>query len=100
MVGDDEVGVEFEPFAQPVARGTRALRSVEAEQPRFDLGDREARDGAGEFFGEDQAVGRDARALELLLGCALISVRIERRRDAPRWCTAARCLYFARPHRI
>src|SRR3546814_7571010 len=36
MVGDDEFGVEFEPFAKPVARRAGALRRVEAEQSRLD----------------------------------------------------------------
>src|SRR3546814_15026036 len=42
----------------------------------------------------------DVCSSDLLLGCALISVRIERSRDAHRWCTAARCLDFARHERI
>src|SRR3546814_11962032 len=42
----------------------------------------------------------DVCSSDLLLGCALISVRIERSRDAYRWCTAARCLDFARHERI
>src|SRR3546814_18081236 len=58
MVGDDEFGVEFEPFAKPVARRAGALRRVAAEQSRLDLGDGDTRNGTGEIFGEDDAVGR------------------------------------------
>src|SRR3546814_9599605 len=58
LVGDDELGVEQQLLAKAVAGGAGALRSVEAEQARLDLGDGEAGDRAGEFFGEDDAAGR------------------------------------------
>ena len=57
VVGDDEILVEQHLFAKAVARRAGALRGVEREQARLDLGDGEARDGAGEFFGEDDAAG-------------------------------------------
>ena len=62
VVGDDEVFVEQQFLAETIARRARALRRVEGEQPRLDLGDGEAGDGAREFFAEDDAVGGDARA--------------------------------------
>src|SRR3546814_5317689 len=55
LVGDDELGVEQQLLAKAVAGGAGALRSVEAEQARLDLGDGEAGDRAGEFFGEDRS---------------------------------------------
>ena len=63
VVGDDEVLVEHQLLAEPVAGRARALRGVEREQARLDLGDGEAADGAGELLGEDDAVGGDAGAL-------------------------------------
>ena len=42
VVGDDEVLVEHQLLAEAVARRAGALRRVEAEQPRLDLGDGEA----------------------------------------------------------
>ena len=49
MVGDDEILVEDELLAEAVAGRAGALRGVEGEQARLDLGDGEAGDGAGEF---------------------------------------------------
>ena len=57
LVGDDQLGIEQQFLAKPVARGAGALRGVEGEQPRFDLGNGEAGDRAGEFLGEDDAAG-------------------------------------------
>ncbi len=57
MVGDDEVLVEHQLLAEAVAGGAGALRRVEAEQARLDLGDGEAADGAGELLGKDDAAG-------------------------------------------
>ena len=64
VVGDDEVLVEHQFLAEAVAGRAGALRRVEAEQPRLDLGDGEAGDGAGEFLGEDDAAGRGVVELE------------------------------------
>ncbi len=55
---DDEVGVEIELGAEPVAGRAGAERVVEREQPRLDLGDREARDRAGEFRRKDRLLAR------------------------------------------
>ena len=57
MVVDDEVFDEHHLLAEPVARRTRALGSVEGEQARLDLGDGEARHGAGELLGEGDPLG-------------------------------------------
>src|SRR3546814_19402216 len=51
MVGDDELGVDFEPFAKPVARRAGALRHVAADTSRPDLDAGKARHGTGEFPG-------------------------------------------------
>src|SRR5690606_4117559 len=63
MVWDDKLGVEFEPLAKAVARGAGALRRVEAEQARLDFRDGEARDRAGKFLAENQAIVGYASAL-------------------------------------
>ncbi len=55
LVGDDEVGVERQLVAEAVAHRAGAERVVEREQARLDLGDGEARDGAGELLGEQHA---------------------------------------------
>src|SRR5206468_1396153 len=57
VVGDDKVLVEHQLLAQAVAGGAGALRRIERKQPRLDLGDGEARDGAGEFLREDDPAG-------------------------------------------
>ncbi len=57
VVGDDEVLVEHQLLAEAVAGRAGALRRVEAEQARLDLGDGEAADGAGELLGKDDAAG-------------------------------------------
>jgi hypothetical protein len=57
VVGDDEVLVEHELLAEAVAGGAGALRRVEGEEARLDLGDGEAADRAGEFLGEGDAAG-------------------------------------------
>ena len=72
MVGDDEVLVEHQLLAEAVAGGAGALRRVEAEQPRLDLGDGEAGDGAGEFFGEEDAAGRGVVELHPALAPSLM----------------------------
>ena len=58
VVGDDEVLVEHQFLAEAVARRASALRRVEREQARLDLGDGEAGDRAGEFLGEGDAAKR------------------------------------------
>ncbi len=67
VVGDDQILVEHELLAEAVAGGAGALRRVEAEQPRLDLGDGEAADRAGELFAEDDAAGDAEVELEALL---------------------------------
>src|SRR3546814_16136279 len=61
--------------------GAGALRRVEAEQARLDLGDGEAGDGAGELFRKDDAVFGDRRALEIASDLLFFAVRVERGRD-------------------
>ncbi len=68
LVGHHQLRVEQQLLAQPVARRAGALRRVEAEQPRFDLLDREAGDRAGELLAEHDAVGREAGALHRAAG--------------------------------
>ena len=51
-----EVGLERQRRPEPVAGRAGAERVVEREQPRLDLGDREAGNGAGELRGEDHAL--------------------------------------------
>ena len=68
LVGDDQPRVEQLLLANPVAGRAGALRRVEGEQPRFDLLEREAADRAGEFLGEDDAVGGNPRALHRTAG--------------------------------
>ena len=72
----DQIGVEIELGAEPVAGWTGAERVVERKKPRLDLGDRKAGDRAGEFcredrllagirvFGDRDAVGQLERGLE------------------------------------
>ena len=72
----DQVGVEIELGAEPVAGRAGAERVVEREQARLDLRDRKAGDRAGEFrredrllagigvFGDRDAVGQFERGLE------------------------------------
>src|SRR5207248_1068876 len=67
VVGNDQVLVEHQLLAEAVAGGAGALRRVEAEQPRLDLGDGEARDRAGELLAEGDAAGRGVVELEALL---------------------------------
>src|SRR3546814_17697410 len=57
-----------------------ALRRVEAEQARLDLGDGEAGDGAGELFRKDDAVFGDRRALEIASALLFFAVRVQRGR--------------------
>src|SRR6267143_1739074 len=54
----DEVGIEIELGAEPVAGRAGAERVVEREQPRLDLGDREPGDRTGEFRREDRLPAR------------------------------------------
>ncbi len=65
VVGDDEVLVEHHLLAEAVAHRAGALRGVEAEQARLDLGDGEAADRAGELLGEGDAAGGCVVELEL-----------------------------------
>ena len=74
VVGDDEVFIEDQLLAEPVARGACALGGVEAEQARFDLADREAADGTGEFLAEDDAAGGGVVAEDFGFG----GVRLDR----------------------
>ena len=60
LVGDHQVGVDVLLDPEPAAFRAGAERIVEREQPRLDLGDGEAGDRAGEFFGEDEALGAAA----------------------------------------
>ncbi len=57
LVRDDQLGVDVLLEAEPAAFRTGAERIVEREQPRLDLRNGEAGHRAGEFFGEDQALG-------------------------------------------
>ena len=79
----DQIGVEIELGAEPVAGRAGAERVVERKQPRLDLRDRKAGDRAGEFrredrllagigvFGDRDAVGQFERGLERIrrAGC-------------------------------
>ena len=68
LVGDDQLRIEQLLLAEPVAARAGALRRVEAEQPRLDLGDGEAGDRAGEFLGEDDAAGGGVGGEDVALG--------------------------------
>ncbi len=68
FVGDDELRIEQQLFAEAIAGGARALRGVEREQAGFERVDGEAADRAGELFGEDDAVGREAGFLHAGFG--------------------------------
>ena len=57
LVGDDEVGIDVLLDAEAAAFRAGAERIVEREQPRLDLRNGEAGHRAGEFLGEDQALG-------------------------------------------
>ena len=57
-IGHDEIGFEFELGAETVAVGAGAEGIVEGEEPRLDLLDGEARNRAGEFLREDDALMR------------------------------------------
>ena len=57
-VGHDEIGIEVQFRAEAVAVRAGAGGGVEREQARLDLLDGEAGDGAGEAFGEDDALVR------------------------------------------
>ena len=65
-IGHDEIGLDMQLRAEPAAGGAGAIGIVEGEEPRLDLIDGEARDGAGEFLGEDDAAG--GTFLVLLVG--------------------------------
>ena len=76
FVMDDERRIEIELAAEPVAGRAGAVGVVEREQPGLDLGDRKARNRAGEFrrkdrllagigvLGDGDAVGEIERRLE------------------------------------
>src|SRR6185312_1706925 len=75
FVGHDEVGIEEELGADAVAVGARALRVVEREHARRDLGIRDAALDAGELLREEHVVHvlpvvveRDGRDLDDALG--------------------------------
>ncbi len=63
-VRHDQVGLEAQLGAEPVALGAGAGRRVEREQPRLDLVDGEARHRAGEPRREDDALVRLVLVLE------------------------------------
>ena len=77
LVGDDEIGVDVLLDAEPAAFRAGAERIVEREQPRLDLRDGEAGDGAGEFFRKGQAFGSGLVALPVGLagGCGAFGRR-------------------------
>ena len=56
-VGHDERGIDRQMRAQAPADRAGAVRIVEREEPRLDLGDGEAGYGTGEFGGEEDALG-------------------------------------------
>jgi len=68
FVGDDQFGVELQPFAKAVARRAGAHGRVKGKEARLDLRDGETADGTSEFFTEHDAVGGDAGPLHLLVG--------------------------------
>ena len=70
LVGDDQLGIEQLLLAEPVAARAGALRRVEAEQARLDLGDGEAGDRAGEFLGEGDAALRGRCRARTARSCA------------------------------
>ena len=61
LIVDDQLGIEIQLGAEPVAGRAGAERVVEREQPRLDLGDGEARDRAGEFRREDRLLAANRR---------------------------------------
>jgi len=75
LVGDDQLRVEQQLFAQPVAGRAGALGSIEREQPGFDGFEGEAGNRAGELFGEDDTVGREAGALHRAAGLLVVTAR-------------------------
>ena len=58
-VGYEQVGVDLQLRAQAGAARTGAVRRVEGEDPRLELGQRDAVVGAGEVLGEEQGVAVD-----------------------------------------
>ncbi len=56
LVRDHQRFVDLLLAAETVTGGAGAVRIVEGEQPRLDLGDREARNRAGEFLREQDAL--------------------------------------------
>ena len=82
VVGHDQRRIEIKLGAEPVAGRAGAMRIVEGEQPRLDLGNRETGNRAGEFrrhqklarlavlvflvgeFGDDQTVGKIQRGFD------------------------------------
>ncbi len=58
-VGDEQVGVDLELRAEPRAARARAVRRVEGEDPRLELGQRDAVLGAGEVLREEVVVAVD-----------------------------------------
>ncbi|MDV7400719.1 hypothetical protein RZS08_55395, partial [Arthrospira platensis SPKY1] len=57
-IGDDQLGIDQKPLAEPVARRAGAVGIIEGEEPGLDFGQGEARDGAGELGRQGQALGR------------------------------------------
>src|SRR5450432_3074311 len=64
VVGDDEIAVEEHLGADAVARGARARRVVEGEQPRRDLRIGNPAGRAGEFLREQLVVALERRDLD------------------------------------
>ena len=71
VVGDDEVLVEHQLLAEAVAGRAGALRGVEAEQPRLDLGDGEAA-RPGRRTSRRRRCGRAAPKSSFMPDCARV----------------------------
>src|SRR5262249_31750943 len=70
LIRNDDLAVDMLLYAEPTAGRAGAERIVEGEQPRFDLGNREAGDRAGKLLRERDAlgVGRSGRGEPGFLG--------------------------------
>ena len=79
LVGHDQLGLEEQLGAEPVAFGAGAVRIVEGEEAGLDLLDGEARHGAGELRREDDALLVRAHAgLDLCIERDLLGMRLAR----------------------
>ena len=100
-VGHDELLVEDHARADAVAARAGAVRVVEREEARRDLGEADAALGAGELLGEEQVLALERRDLDQRRSASLSASSSEsasRCRDAglaapggrrrPRWCAA------------